>query len=83
MIDLFVYKCLEKINDISTKVTSWSWQKLWADRINGYGNRGRRKDRKNLKKGKKRKTQVGIRTRTPKGKVWAGWGEGGVNKETN
>ena len=52
MIDLFVYKCLEKINDVSTKVTSWSWQKLWADRINGYGNRGRRKDKKNFKKSK-------------------------------
>ena len=37
MIDLFVYKCLEKINDISTKVTSWSWTKLWADRKKGYG----------------------------------------------
>lgn len=52
MIDFFVYKCLEKINDVSTKITSWSWKKLWADRINGYGNRGRRKNKKNIKKSK-------------------------------
>ena len=41
MIDLFVYKCLEKINDISTKLTSWSWQKL-------YGKRKHNKNRKHF-----------------------------------
>ena len=45
MIDLFVYKCLEKINDISTKVTSWSWTKLWADRKKGYGYKKRKMGR--------------------------------------
>ena len=52
MIDLFVYKCLEKINDISTKLTSWSWTKLWADREKGYGNRRRQKNSKNFKESK-------------------------------
>ena len=42
MINLFVYKCLEKINDISTKLTSWSWKKLWADRKKGYGYKKRK-----------------------------------------
>ena len=43
MVDLFVYKCLEKINDISTKVTSWSWFKLWGNRKKGYGYKKRKK----------------------------------------
>jgi len=44
MIDFFVYKCLEKINDISTKLTSWSWKKLWADRKKGYGYKKRNRN---------------------------------------
>jgi len=43
MVDLFVYKCLEKINDISTKVTSWSWFKLWGNRKKGYGYKKRKR----------------------------------------
>tara|TARA_R110000803_G_scaffold40733_1_gene87714 strand:+ start:470 stop:625 length:156 start_codon:yes stop_codon:yes gene_type:complete len=43
MVDLFVYKCLEKINDVSTKITSWSWFKLWGNRKKGYGYKKRKK----------------------------------------
>jgi len=43
MVDLFVYKCLEKINDISTKITSWSWFKLWGNRKKGYGYKKRKR----------------------------------------
>ena len=46
MINLIIFGCLEKINDISTKVTSWSWTKLWADRKNGYGSKKRKVRRK-------------------------------------
>ena len=42
MIDFFVYKCLEKINDVSTKITSWSWQKLWSNKKDGYGYKKRK-----------------------------------------
>jgi hypothetical protein len=46
MVDLFVYKCLEKINDISTKITSWSWIKLWGNRKKGYGYKKRKNEEK-------------------------------------
>jgi hypothetical protein len=45
MIDLFVYKCLDKINDMATKLTSWSWTKLWADRKKGYGYRRKKNEK--------------------------------------
>jgi len=44
MIDFLYINVLEKINDISTKLTSWSWKKLWADRKKGYGYRKRNKN---------------------------------------
>jgi len=46
MIDLLIFGCLEKINGISTKVTSWSWTKLWANRKTGYGYKKRKMGRK-------------------------------------
>ena len=60
MIDLFVYKCLEKINDISTKLTSWSWTKLWADRERVMEIDEDKKIAKILKKANRNKPQFGL-----------------------
>jgi hypothetical protein len=37
---------LEKIYSISTALTSWSWQKLYANRETGYGYKKRKMGRK-------------------------------------
>ena len=52
MFDKYIYKFLMFANHWSTKITSWSWCKLYSDREKGYGNRRRQKNSKNFKKGK-------------------------------
>ena len=48
MFDKYVYKFLNvDIYHWSTKLTSWSWNKLYSDRKKGYGYR-RKKIKKNL-----------------------------------
>ena len=42
MIDKIIYLILEKINHWSTKITSWSWQKLWSNKKDGYGYKKRK-----------------------------------------
>ena len=42
MIDRIVYKILERINHYSTALTSWSWQKLWSNKKEGYGYKKRK-----------------------------------------
>jgi len=37
------YFFLEKIQNYSSKINSWSWQKLWGDREKGIGYRVKRK----------------------------------------
>jgi len=39
MFDKIIYEFLYWINGVSTKITSWSWCKLYADRKKGYGYR--------------------------------------------
>jgi len=42
MFDKIIYEFLYWINDVSTKITSWSWCKLYSDRRKGYGYRKKR-----------------------------------------
>ena len=44
MFDKYIYNFLMFVNHWSTKLTSWSWTKLYADRKHGYGNKRRYKD---------------------------------------
>ncbi len=46
MFDRFIYEFLNWVYGVSTKLTSWSWEKLYSDRKKGYGygNKRRRKD---------------------------------------
>ena len=37
MFDKIIYEFLYWINGVSTKMTSWSWCKLYSDRRKGYG----------------------------------------------
>ena len=46
MIDKIIYLILEKINNYSTALTSWSWQKLWSNKKDGYGYKKRKVRRK-------------------------------------
>jgi hypothetical protein len=39
MFDKFIYEFLNWIYGVSTKLTSWSWCKLYSDRKKGYGYR--------------------------------------------
>ncbi len=41
MFDKYIYNFLMFVNHWSTKITSWSWNKLYSDRKKGYGNRRR------------------------------------------
>ena len=47
MIDRIVYLILEKISHVSSKISTWSWQKLWGNRKKGYGYK-KKYDRKKL-----------------------------------
>jgi hypothetical protein len=42
MFDKYIYNFLMFINHWSTKLTSWSWIKLWGNRRKGYGYRKKR-----------------------------------------
>ena len=42
MFDKIIYKSLNWIYGVSTKITSWSWCKLYSDRKKGYGYRKKR-----------------------------------------
>ena len=42
MFDRIIYEFLYWINDVSTKITSWSWCKLYSDRKKSYGYRKKR-----------------------------------------
>ena len=37
MFDKIIYEFLYWINGVSTKITSWSWCKLYSNRKEGYG----------------------------------------------
>jgi len=37
MFDKIIYEFLYWINGVSTKITSWSWCKLYSNRKKGYG----------------------------------------------
>ena len=37
MFDKIIYESLNWIYGVSTKITSWSWCKLYSDRKKGYG----------------------------------------------
>ena len=37
MFDKIIYEFLYWINSVSTKLTSWSWCKLYSNRKTGYG----------------------------------------------
>jgi len=50
MFDKIIYTMLERINHYSTAMTAWSWQKLWSNKKDGYGYKGRQDNRKNFKK---------------------------------
>ena len=50
MFDKYIYKFLMIVNHWSTRITSWSWCKLYSDREKGYGNRRRQKDKEDIKK---------------------------------
>jgi len=39
MFDKYIYNFLYFVNHWSTKLTSWSWCKLYSDRKKGYGYR--------------------------------------------
>jgi len=47
MLDKYIYNFLMFVNHYSTKLTSWSWCKLYSDRKHGYGNKRRHKNKKN------------------------------------
>ena len=42
MFDKIIYEFLYWINGVATKITSWSWCKLYSDRKKGYGYRKKR-----------------------------------------
>ena len=42
MFDKIIYKSLDWIYGVSTKITSWSWGKLYSDRKKGYGYKKRK-----------------------------------------
>ena len=44
MFDKYIYEFLNFVYHWSTKLTSWSWCKLYSDRKKGYGYR--KKDKK-------------------------------------
>jgi hypothetical protein len=44
MFDRIIYEFLYWINGVSTKITSWSWCKLYSDRRKGYGYRKKKID---------------------------------------
>ena len=44
MFDKIIYESLNWIYGVSTKITSWSWCKLYSDREKGYGYRKKRND---------------------------------------
>ena len=43
MLDKYIYNFLYFVNHVSTKLTSWSWCKLYSDRRKGYGYRKKEK----------------------------------------
>jgi len=45
MFDRIIYEFLYWINGVSTKITSWSWCKLYSDRKKGYGYKKRKMGR--------------------------------------
>ena len=50
MFDKIIYTVLERINHYSTALTSWSWQKLWSNKKDGYGYKRRGRTKKDFKK---------------------------------
>ena len=46
MFDRIIYTMLERINHYATAITSWSWQKLWSNKKDGYGYRNKRTRRR-------------------------------------
>jgi hypothetical protein len=44
MLDKYIYNFLYFVNHVSTKLTSWSWCKLYSDRKKGYGYRKKKID---------------------------------------
>jgi len=50
MFDKIIYIVLEKINHYSTALTSWSWQKLWSNKKDGYGYKRRGRTKKDSEK---------------------------------
>jgi len=43
MFDKYIYEFLNWVYGVSTKLTSWSWCKLYSDRKKGYGYRKKNK----------------------------------------
>ena len=37
MVDRILYTSLSFVNHLSSKISVWSWQKLWCNRENGIG----------------------------------------------
>ena len=58
MLDKYIYNFLMWVNHYSTKLTSWSWCKLYSDRNKGYGNKRRHKNSVRFLKKKKRLTET-------------------------
>ena len=44
MFDKYIYSILNFVYHWSTKLTSWSWCKLYSDRKKGYGYRKKHND---------------------------------------
>jgi hypothetical protein len=49
MFDKYIYIFLNWVYGVSTKLTSWSWCKLYADRNKGYGYRNNKQHIKEKK----------------------------------